>query len=575
MPSIFINRDKVVFLLIKERCKLADKQSRIDQKNEFITRRGIPNKGNSFISNSIYNIFPPRAKWCSIGNTEQRIKLNSIERNELRLKYTYLKAKKRKCKDEWYIKLCNYADYIVKISDNMSGIINPPTVTVIEKKRDDKTNTIIYRPVCSFPREIKIIFSLLNKYLTKVLDKEFYGCSYAFRAVKRKYELQHLNAVIDIQQYRKNHSGLPLYVAECDMQKFYDTIDHNIIKQRFSTLLNNVVKTKSILKEDVKKIKSIFYTYVDCFDFRKDIFIHNKKSSNDIFWHKKNSDKLWKCKIEWVSELEHAKKFQRRKKVGVPQGGALSGLIANIVMHYVDVAVHKSIEGSDTLYCRFCDDMILIGVDKNKVMETFNIYQNAIHNSKLFSHNLEAFKFKKMKDFWNGKTRGPYEWNERGENVFPWITFVGFDINWCGNLRIRKASFKKHIAKQYNVASDLLLPYKNGKIPRYSMGTIKLSLINRLICMSVGRIKIWNYKSFDNNCSWIKAFSILDKNQWSVKQMKCLDKHRGVIINRASKQLKCFECPSNTKSNIMDDFTNRYMYFGGPFSYYGQCFIYK
>lgn len=52
MPSIFINRDKVVFLLIKERCKLADKQSRIDQKNEFITRRGIPNKGNSFISNS-------------------------------------------------------------------------------------------------------------------------------------------------------------------------------------------------------------------------------------------------------------------------------------------------------------------------------------------------------------------------------------------------------------------------------------------------------------------------------------------------------------------------------------------
>ena len=90
-----------------------------------------------------------------------------------------------------------------------------------------------------------------------------------------------MNAVIDIQQYRKNHSGLPLYVAECDMQKFYDTIDHNIIKQRFSTLLNNVVKTKSILKEDVKKIKSIFYTYVDCFDFRKDIFIHNKKSSND------------------------------------------------------------------------------------------------------------------------------------------------------------------------------------------------------------------------------------------------------------------------------------------------------
>lgn len=153
MPSIFINRDKVVFLLIKERCKLADKQSRIDQKNEFITRRGIPNKGNSFISNSIYNIFPPRAKWCSIGNPEQRIKLNSIERNELRLKYTYLKAKKRKCKDEWYIKLCNYADYIVKISDNMSGIINPPTVTVIEKKETIKPIRLFIVLSAHFPEK--------------------------------------------------------------------------------------------------------------------------------------------------------------------------------------------------------------------------------------------------------------------------------------------------------------------------------------------------------------------------------------------------------------------------------------
>lgn len=574
MPSIFINRDKVVFLLIKERCKLADKQSSIDQKNEFITRRGVSNKRNKFITNNIYSIFPPRAKWCNIGESV-RTKLNSIKRNELRLKYTYLKAKKRKCKDEWYIKLCNYADYIVKMSDNIFDVINPPRVSVIEKKRDDENNMIIYRPVCSFPIEIKIIFSLLNKYLTKALDKEFYDNSYAFRANKKEYELQHLNAVIDIQQYRKNHNGIPLYVAECDMKKFYDTIDHSIIKKRFSILLNNAVKAKSILKEDVKQIKRIFYAYVDCFDFRKDVFVHNKKSPDDIFWNKKSSDKFWKCKIEWVPELEHVKKYQRQKKVGVPQGGALSGLIANIVMHYVDTVVLKTIEGSDTLYCRFCDDMILIGVDKNKVMETFNIYKKAISNSRLYPHDPGSFNFKKMKDFWNCKTKEPYEWNKAGKNVFPWITFVGFDINWCGNLRIRKASLKKHIKKQYHIASELLVPYKKGKNPRYSMGTIKSSLINRLICMSVGRVKIWKYKSFDNNCSWIKAFSILDKNPWSIKQMKCLDKHRGIIINRASKQLKYLDCPSKTKSNIFDDFTNRYMYMGGPFSYYGQCFVYK
>ena len=103
----------------------------------------------------------------------------------------------------------------------------------------------------------------------------------------------------------------------------------------------------------------------------------------------------------------------------MPQGGALSGLIANIVMHFVDHAVLGEIKDSDILYCRFCDDMILIGEDKVKVKSTFDCYNQAICKSHLIPHPKKAIEIKSMKEFWEGKTCGPYEWGEKGRDVFP------------------------------------------------------------------------------------------------------------------------------------------------------------
>lgn len=46
MPSsTFIDRDQVVMKLIKYRCKLAERQAERDQKNEFISRQSLNNRG--------------------------------------------------------------------------------------------------------------------------------------------------------------------------------------------------------------------------------------------------------------------------------------------------------------------------------------------------------------------------------------------------------------------------------------------------------------------------------------------------------------------------------------------------
>ena len=571
MPSIsFIDRYKVIRALIKERCKLADKQAEADQRNEFVCRADVKLRGNRRLEMKIYKMFPPRREWCGLGRI--RKELDSVKRNELKLWRTYLKAKRKNCKEEWYVGLCEYADRIVRIAITQDSAIPHPQVTVLEKKRDKRNKVIIYRPICTFPPETKIVFSLLNKRLTACLDDCFYDCSYAFRVKSGRYKLQHLNVIEAIRQYRMAHKGIPLYVAECDMKKFYDTIDHDIIKERFCKLLHMAVKKGNITADEAKLAKKWVFMYVDCFNFKEHVYGHNKRKPNDPFWKRRKRDDSWSCRIDWVDEL--AKK-KGHSKYGVPQGGSLSGLIANVVMHSIDKAVMDSIGSDDVLYCRFCDDMVLIGTNREKVSAVFGVYQRAIRSSKLFAHPNEM-NVLKAKDFWEGKTRDPYEWSEKGKNVYPWITFVGFDINWKGNLRIRRPSFKKHLTKQHNTAYELMRPYRQGKRPRYCAETIKSSLVSRLNCMSVGRVNLWNYMGFHNNCSWMNAFSILDENKWSVAQMKALDRHENAVVKRTIEELGKFDCPAAKKKD--DNSTGeeyRFIFRGSPYSYHGQCFVYK
>lgn len=578
MPSTsFIDRDRVVMKLIKYRCKLAEKRAEKDQKNEFISRQSLLRKNGNVVKDWSCEVFPPRRQWCGIGKGREG--LDTTARNERRLKYTYLKAKKNCSQDDWYLNLCKKADKIVQNVYKKRKRIKPPKVTVIEKKRIDGKRIIECRPVCLFPLELKVVLSLLNKYLTELFDPYFHDCSYAFRKPKKgMHILQHLNAVEAIKDYRKRHPNIGLYVAECDMQKFYDTISHEIIKKRFLELLYKAISDKKISKYNAKIVKKWFFYYVDCFDFITDVLIHNRKQASHPFWKNIKNREGYRCSIEWVDKhllnRKQAKKVKGR--VGVPQGGALSGLIANIVMHFVDNRVLESIDNKDLLYCRFCDDMILIGTDQIDVMSTFQTYNRAIEISKLVVHSNKPIEMVQMRDFWKGKTRGPYKWMKGEHEAYPWITFVGFDFNWCGNLRIRKSSFLKQMKRQTEIANELLLPYLRGKGTRYCAGTILKSLKSRLIATSVGRVTLWNYKDNGNSHSWMSAFSILDKNSWSVGQMQELDRHRQQVLARAKQTLNGISCTDRKKDvNYRENHSEYFSYMGCPFSYYGQCFDYK
>lgn len=74
-----------------------------------------------------------------------------------------------------------------------------------------------------------------------------------------------------------------------------------------------------------------------------------------------------------------------------------------------------------------------------------------------------------------------------------------------------------------------------------------------------------------------ECFPNFGQNPWSEAQMKNLDKHRYAVIKKASEELKKYDCPKKKKKddNSVDGENSRFIFRGGPYSYYGQCFIYK
>lgn len=99
--------------------------------------------------------------------------------------------------------------------------------------------------------------------------------------------------------------------------------------------------------------------YLYSYNFYEDVY--------KVFKDKSVSEKDWSvarmacpkryhnapCKIEWVKELLNEECSYEGEPRGIPQGGALSTLLANVVLHFVDEQVLKSRQDKDMLYMRF------------------------------------------------------------------------------------------------------------------------------------------------------------------------------------------------------------------------------
>lgn len=579
----YFNENEILKLICKVRVKLAKNKSKKHllhlltsnpSYNYHVKVKSLP--ANNFeayqksLTEFLLLILPPRKKWIKLGEPSRRKPnrskefLTSNDKNYYSLLKTIKVESKKTVKADWYNNLQLFVQEIIAISKGSDYEVTKPIIFPKLKERVNTKGVNECRPICIFSLKDRIVLSLTNKFLTKVFDEQFQNCSYAFR-YKRNSKgsiVSHHDCILGIENFRKSNSNNDLFVAECDVKKFYDTVNHKIVLRLFNSLIETAKTSYPDINFNIPI--RVFESYLNCFAFNIDI----PKPSDQEYW---TSYKIPNGYFGWIGESELQRHYTdiSSERIGVPQGGALSGLIANIYLNQADIELNKI----DVFYQRFCDDMIIIAKDFVTCNKAKDIYEKQLNILKLFPHKfktssqLSNIKNGKVNlaEFWEGKSKGPYKWGKVEDNAFPWIGFVGYEIDYKGNIRVRKRSLMKELNKQKVIIREIKNAIKIGM--RKPKGTATESAINRLIGMSVGRIGLDNFDEVSTDMCWKNGFKQLTINDHSIRQIKQLDRNRS---KHYYKLLKEIEEPALEFDEDSGGEEREFVRYDKPFSYYHQ-----
>jgi hypothetical protein len=518
----------------------------------------------------LLSILPPRKKWLKLGEQSRRKPnrenefLSSNDKNYYSLLKTIKAESEKAQKANWYINLQKFVSEIIAISKGSEYEVSKPIIFPKPKDKIKSNDRNKCRPICIFSLKDRVVLSLTNKFLTRIFDEQFQDSSYAFRSKRNSKGsiVSHHDCIVDIGIFRSMNVESELFVVECDMQSFYDTVNHTTVMELFQSLIETVKTNYPSINLDTPC--RIFRSYLKSFAFNIDI----PKETDIDYWV---SYRIPNGFFGWINDASLKIYYTdiSDERIGVPQGGALSGLIANIYLNQADIELKKT----EVFYQRFCDDMIIIAKDFDTCDNAKNIYEKELKKLKLFPHKFnssnelkEIISGKtKLSKFWDGKSKGPYKWGKVEDNAFPWIGFVGYEMDYLGNIRVRKKSLMKELNKQKVIIHEIKNAIKIGM--RKPKGTATESAINRLIGMSVGRIGLDNFDEVSTDMCWKNGFKELTINEHSIRQIKQLDRNRS---KHYYKLLKEIEQPDLEFDEDLEDEDREFVRYDKPFSYYHQ-----
>ena len=135
------------------------------------------------------------------------------------------------------------------------------------------------------------------------------------------------------------------YIRVGDFEHFFDNLDHAYLKNQ----VKYVLQTESLPDDWYKVLRSVMhYTCVE----RKIIAPFYDKRSKHYFKSIKDYRKFRQA---------HRDAFHvNQAGIGIPQGTALSGVLANVYMLATDVKIQQLVQSYGGLYRRYSDDTIIV-----------------------------------------------------------------------------------------------------------------------------------------------------------------------------------------------------------------------
>lgn len=490
----YASEKHILELLIKERVKVAMKGKLQSLSPTAIVKNAAKEK-NQTVTEQIFMLMPPRDTWHRPQKKDRIQSDNEKKSNKQVLTRSIaLTIKKHRKNAAEHPYLQRLDSYIAMLRKDICG--NTPlefnSIKIVgKKKKVDADNVTILRPICVFDtlRE-KLLIALASKYLSEAFDPLLHEEILSYRPLRRYHNsaepvlTNRDNAIENLQQYRKQHKRRNIYVAECDIQKYFDTINHDVIRECFSRFAE---KTKALHPEfEFRSVRRILDAYLDSYSFYKNVMVENEK--------------LMQCEPPRKYESPKEQLFIERGcytqqefnastgRIGIPQGGALSGLISNVVLSTIDSESILAKPDSDRFFCRYGDDIILMHTSRSECERLITCYCDTLTRHKLLYHDFVSVAAPELRKpggstrpaLWDQKSRSPFLWGRCGDEKeqVDWIGFLGYEIRYTGEVRIRRSSLNdkfKSIKRKYRTGAKTLIA--NGMFKK----DLENEILNRIV----------------------------------------------------------------------------------------------
>lgn len=271
-----------------------------------------------------------------------------------------------------------------------------------------------------------------------------------------------MNASKAAQKIYKDINDGYVYALDADLEKFFDTIPQKLLASKVKELLG-----------DSTTLYKLLYR-----------FIHVDR-------------------VEWDSYKGRTEEFKRKKPVrsvrkeGIPQGGILSGLLANIYLHQFDEWVLNELAKEIPLrYTRYADDFIVMVKEEKYLNEIKQRCYEFLVDIGLRLH------------MGNEKTK-MLDLSQKGK----FVNFVGFSIS-KKHIQIQRRNIGKFKDRISEVLHDTQL--ENS----FTLEILKLKLDYKFIGNEVKKRICKNCGMQENNRSWLAFFLTIT----DVQQLRSLDK---------------------------------------------------
>ena len=332
-----------------------------------------------------------------------------------------------------------------KFRANNGGLLNKSKKRT-RVKLEDKAREIFF--ASHFDAQIYSYYSYLlsKKYETLLKTKSFDKAVVAYRKIeiagKKGKQKCNIDFALETFQFIKDNQDKELTVIVADVTKFFDRLNHKILKQKWAEVWDGAT---TLPKDHFRVYKSLtamryvnenllFRTYKGRIWVKTGTendaktLIKKQKPIKSKRYLKDNNAIAYCEKTEFLkNNVQLITKSTRTK--GIPQGTALSATLANIYMLDFDQEVQDFMDSDSVhgFYQRYSDDLIIV-VPREKQEEAIKRLRTLVAekvNLEIHPDKTKVYHFQEKE----GKFKG-YEVDEKtGEEKNKTLEYLGFEYD--------------------------------------------------------------------------------------------------------------------------------------------------